>query len=85
MAGWVREGDRRSFLRHPGLAQAGEIGGFMQGTDVRHAEILDGPQPGDTRKTIVADQPSGFGEFGGGAFGLACEGVGGGEISRNDP
>ena len=57
----------------------------MQGADVRHAEILDGPQAGDTRETIVADQPSGFGEFGGGAFALACQGIGRGEVCANVP
>jgi len=43
----------RSFLRHPGLAQTGEIRGFEQGADLRHPEISgypeisDGLQPGD--------------------------------------
>jgi len=52
----TRENFRRSFLRHPGLAQAGEIGGFVQGTDLRHhlrstgLHIVDGRslQVGDT-------------------------------------
>ena len=68
-----------SLLRHPGLAKAGEIGGFVQGADLRHPELSDGLQTGDARITIVAAQPAGFGEFGGGAFGVAFEGIGGGE------
>ena len=38
-----------------------------------------GPQAGDARITTVGAQPAGFGEFGGGEFGLAFEGIGGGE------
>ena len=34
-------------------------------------------------KRSVAAQPTGFGEFGGGAFGLAFEGIGGGEVGVN--
>jgi hypothetical protein len=33
-------------------------------------------QVGDARKKISAAQPAGFGEFGGGAFGFASEGIG---------
>ncbi len=44
----------------------------------------DGLQAGDARITIVAAQPAGFGEFGGGAFGLAFEGIGGGELGVNE-
>ena len=66
---------------HPGLSQAGEIGGFVQGTDIGHPEKIAGGrlQAGDARITIVAVQPAGFGKLGGGAFAVAFEGVGGGE------
>ena len=36
---------------------------------------------GDARKKISAVQPSGFGEFRGGPFGFASEGIGGGEAA----
>jgi len=39
---------------------------------------------GDARKKISAHQPPGFGEFGGGAFGFACEGISGGEAAPNE-
>jgi len=58
----------QSFLWHPGFAQPGEECGLDQGT-----EISEGLQPGDVGKTVVAAQPSGFGEFDGGAFSLAFE------------
>jgi hypothetical protein len=60
----------RSFLRHSGLAQADEISGFEQGTDLRHPPIPNGPHAGDARPTTFASQPTCFGEFGGSAFGL---------------
>src|ERR1700730_18876654 len=69
-----------SLLWHPGLAQANEISGFEQSTDGRHPEILGGLQVGDAGKATVAAQPSGFGEFPDGAFGLAFE-----AISRGEP
>jgi hypothetical protein len=49
IAGDIGGQDRRqtapswSFLRHPGPAQAGEIGGFVQGSDSRHPEIYNRP------------------------------------------
>src|SRR5260370_22059038 len=70
---------RRSFLRHPGLAQTDEISGFEQGTDLRHSVISGSAHAGDARKRTFAAQLAGFGEFGSGAFGLALEGIGGGE------
>ena len=36
-------------------------------------------QAGDARKAIITTQPPGFGEFGGGTFGFAFEGIGGGD------
>ena len=33
---------------------------------------------------MIVAQPTGFGEFGGGAFGFAFEGIGGGEVGVND-
>jgi len=38
---WTGEdrGKTGSFLRHPGLAQPGVVGGFKKGTDLWHAEI----------------------------------------------
>ena len=77
----------RSFFRHAGLAQAGEIGGFEQGADLRHppiprpADCSSGLHTRDAQKTIVGDQPASFGEFSGGAFGLAFEAIGCGELS----
>jgi hypothetical protein len=38
-------------------------------------------QTGDARITIVAGHPPGFGEFGGGAFDIAVEGIGSGEAA----
>jgi hypothetical protein len=38
----------------------------------------------EARKKIVAAQPSGFGEFGGGAFGLAFERISRGESATNE-
>jgi hypothetical protein len=52
---------------------------------LRHSPIsLTGLQVGDARIAIVAAQPPGFGEFGGGVFGLALEGIGGGEAGANE-
>src|SRR6516164_6323946 len=73
----------RLFLHHSSLAQASEIRGFEQGADLRHPEITDGLQSGDTRISIVVAQPAGFGEFGGSRFGLASEGIGGREVGVN--
>src|SRR5262245_13391512 len=39
ISGSQRGGGSRSFLGHPCLAQAGEIGGFVQCADLRHAPI----------------------------------------------
>src|SRR6266446_5561356 len=36
--------EARSFLRHPGFAQTGEISGFVQGADLRHPPEFDGLQ-----------------------------------------
>src|SRR5207248_2264787 len=71
----------RSFFRHSGLAQPGEIRGFVQRTDLRRPQprARKGLQAGDARKKVSTVQPPGFGEFGGGAFGFASEGIGGGE------
>src|SRR5437762_13139343 len=65
-----------SFLRHPGLAQTGEIGGFDQGADVGHSPRFGGPQAGDAGITIVADQHAGFRELGGGALVVALVSIG---------
>ena len=62
-------------LRNSGLAQSGEISGFVQGADLRHPPRFDGPQARDAGITIVADQPTGLGEFDGGAFGVAFESI----------
>jgi adenylate cyclase len=78
-----RARNRPSFLRHPGLAQTDEIRGFEEGADLRHhgsfahPENAGGLQAGDARITAVASPP-GFGECGGGAFGVAFECIGGG-------
>src|SRR5271165_2638936 len=69
----------RSFLRHSGLAQTGEISGFEQGADFRHTPMSDGSHAGDARITIVAAELPGFREFGGGACGFASQGIGRGE------
>src|SRR5215469_10332765 len=56
-----------SLLRHPGLAQTGDIGGFEQGADLWYQlpEIFDLAQPGEARKAVVAAEPPGLGELGG--------------------
>src|SRR5580693_5958599 len=41
----------------------------------------NGLQAGDARKKSPAVQPPGFGEFDGGAFGFASEGISGGEAA----
>jgi len=56
------------------LFATGELGTFIRAT--LHSM---GRQAGGARITIVAGQPAGFGEFGGGAFGFAFERIGGGE------
>src|SRR5215472_14782774 len=79
---------RRSLLRHPRLAQAGEVSGFKQGSDFRHPEISDGLQAGDARIPIIAAQPAGFSKLGDGTFSLTVEGIGGSEVGmkrRSDP
>src|SRR5882757_3432852 len=74
------ENGRRSFLRHPGLTQAGEICSFEQGADFRYSPISwpaqspRGLQAGDAR--IARGQSTGLREFGRGAFGLAFKSVG---------
>src|SRR5262249_48553376 len=70
-AGFVAE--RSSFLRHPGLAQAGEESRFRQGPDLGqpHRSLL---RPSNARR--CAAKPTGFGEFRGGTFGLAFEAIG---------
>jgi hypothetical protein len=71
-------GGAASLLRHLGLAQAGEIGGFEQGADFRHPEIEDRFKERDIRR-IVAIQPAGSCEFHGGLFALALEAISGRE------
>ena len=71
----------RSFLRHPGLAQAGEIRGLEQGAGLGRQRP---PYPAldlrDARIRTFTSQPSGFGEFARGAVQVAAEGIGGGEF-----
>jgi predicted Na+-dependent transporter len=43
----------RSFFRHSGQPEAGEKGGFVQGTDFRHPEISDRLQTGDPRGILA--------------------------------
>jgi hypothetical protein len=50
----------QSLLRHPGLAQPGEIGGFVERADLWHPEVSAGPQAGDARPSIVGNQPTPF-------------------------
>jgi len=69
----------RSFFRHAGLAQAGEVSGFDQSADLRYAPIFDSPEASNARKAIVAEQPPGFGEFRGGKVGLSFKAIGRGE------
>jgi len=72
-------GRLQSFLGHPGLAQTRVIGGFEQAANFRHSPVSASLRLGDARMATVAAQPLGFGEFVTGAFGLAVQGVGGGE------
>jgi hypothetical protein len=59
-------------LRHPGLAQPREIGGFAQSLDLGLEQIGgSGPQTGNARITIVADQLPRFDQFSASAFDLA--------------
>src|ERR1700726_1853749 len=74
----VPDGRRLSPLRHAGLAQAGEISGFEQGTDLGHPPISP-TEAGYARIAIIADQPASFGEFGSGALALAFEAIGSSE------
>src|SRR5215469_1479861 len=74
-------GSGRSLLRHAGLAQAGKVSGVQQGLDVgRHGAISarKGLNLGDAG-IPTATQSAGFGEFGGGALGVAFEAIGRGE------
>ena len=70
----------RSFFRHPGQPEASEIGGFVQGADLRHPKVAEGLLTSAAREAITGAHPPGLGEFGGGALGSAVEGVGGGEL-----
>ena len=70
-----------SCLRHPRVAQSGEIGCFEQDTDRRPSERSQGPQTRDARVTVVATQLAGLGEFGGGAPSVTLETEGGGKVS----
>ena len=72
----------RSFLPHPRIAQPDEIRGFEQGAGLGDAP-LSAPQMGHARIAIVVDQPPGFREFRGGAFGVAVEAIDGGEGGVN--
>src|SRR5215469_18271656 len=82
---WVTVNRRCSFLRHPGLAQAADVGGFEQSADLRYEypEIFNGPQAGEARIAVVGAQPAGLGNFGGGAFGVAGKGIGRSEVSAD--
>ena len=66
----------RSFLRHPGFAQASEIGRLGKGAELRHFE----PLPSRSRlqvsyARIVMAKPAGFAERDRGTFRLAFEGI----------
>jgi len=77
IAMWSMRGNtgRRSMLRHSGLAQTGKISALGQSAKL-WSEICGGFQSGDVPITIVGAQPAGFGEFGGGALGLAVKAEG---------
>ena len=63
----VEEERRRrgaSLLRHPGLAEASEIGRFAQGSDFQCPIMFNSPQASDARITIVGAHPARLGEFG---------------------
>ena len=66
-----RAAQRSSLLRHPGLAQPDEIGGFEQGAGLRDTPISVGHYLGDARKRTCAQQSAGLGKFGAGPLGLA--------------
>jgi hypothetical protein len=51
--------------------------------DLRYSLVSRGLHPGDARVAIVTAQPTGFGEFGGGAFAVTFEGVGGSELGAD--
>ena len=70
-----------SLLRHPGHVQTSEISALEHGADFRCAEIFGGRQMSDARITTIGGEPAGFGEFRGGAFGLAFESIGGRQVS----
>src|SRR5215472_12154343 len=53
-------------------------------SSVRYLGVSFGRQASEARITIVGTQPSRFSEFSGGAFGLADQGVGGGEDGATD-
>ena len=72
-----------SLLRHPGFAQAGEVGGFIQCADFGHPPPSASLHATDARKRTFAGQASGFGEFGGAAFGLTFERIGRGKLATN--
>src|SRR6266446_7694999 len=74
----------RSLLRHPGLAQTGKKGRFIERADFRCPEKSGGLQATDARIAIVPAQPPGFGELGDRVFSLALEGVSRGEVSVNN-
>src|SRR5260370_40924659 len=86
MAGITASRQCRSLLRHSGLAQPGEISGFVQSAGLRHPPPCAGKdlQAGDARDKISAVQPPGFGEFGGGAGGFASEALSGGESAPTE-
>src|ERR1700720_103904 len=74
------EDRRRSFLWYPGLAQAGEICSFEQGTNFRYPPISwpahnpGGLHSGDAR--IKRSQSTGLREFKHGTLALAFKSVG---------
>src|SRR5215831_18997559 len=71
----------RSFLRHSGLAEPGEVRGFVQCLDFRHSPIGGRPETGDARIAIISAQSPGLGELRIGAPGFAHQSIGGGEKS----
>src|SRR5215831_7212055 len=71
----------RSFLRHSGLAEPGEVRGFVQCLDFRHSPICGRPETGDARIAIISAQSPGLGELRIGAPGFAHQSIGGGEKS----
>jgi hypothetical protein len=64
---------RASLLRHSGLLQTGEISGLAKSTDCLSLITGRGSQTSDARIRTLATQPTSFGEFRGGAFGLVCD------------